>query len=224
MGTNIIGIAAVVILFVGIFILYFYLEKKRREALRALARQLGFNFTPYDTFGLPAMFSHLSLFNVGHSRRAKNIIYGEREGASVFIFEYYYVTGSGKNRHTHSFTVCCVNMGMNFPYLWIRREHFFDKLTSLVGFDDIDFESHEFSKQFYVKSESKKFAYEVINQKTMEFLLSASAKPYVEIYRHTASAYFKGRERPATFRYLYEFIFGLLDCIPDFVLDKYGYG
>jgi len=243
--------------FVCVIILHLYLkskeemERRRRVALMVLADHLGFDFTPYDRFRLPAMFSHLSIFSTAFSTSqsrwvknidywTKNIVYGEREGASVYIFEcgygpvktvtdgemVFHVGGYTKKKRRQSyssFTVCCVRTAMDFPYLWIGRERFFDKLASFMGFDDIDFESNEFSKQFYVKSESKKFAYEVINQKTMEFLLSSPAKPYVEIYRHSAVAYFVGREPPASPRYLYlyEFIFRLLDCIPDFVLEKY---
>jgi hypothetical protein len=56
----------------------------------------------------------------------------------------------------------------------------FDKIAGAVGFDDIDFESAEFSKRFHVKSPDKKFAYDVIHPRTMEFLLS-SGGPSLEI-------------------------------------------
>ncbi|MCX7702808.1 MAG: hypothetical protein N2234_01720 [Planctomycetota bacterium] len=203
-------------------ILYFFYEYKRKKKIMELASSLGFNFTPHDIFALPVRFSHISLFKEGHSRRAKNIIYGTREGASVFIFEYFYTTGSGKNQKTHSFTVCSAETETDFPYLWIRKERFFDRLASLVGFDDIDFESNEFSKQFYVKSDSKKFAYEVVNQKTMQFLLEAPTKPFLEMFHNATVAYLKGRENASVFLYLYNFVFGFLSCIPDFVLEKYS--
>jgi len=250
-------IGVVVFGFVCGLILHLYLkgkeerERRRRIALMILADHLGFDFSPYDRFGLPAIFSHLSIFNTAFDANrprwaknldywAKNIIYGEREGASVYIFECGYgpvktvmgeeglfhvggYTKRSRRQPYSSFTVCCVRTAMDFPYLWIGRERLLHKLASFMGFDDIDFESHEFSKQFYVKSESKKFAYEVINSRTMDFLLSSPVKPYVEIYHHSAVAYFAGTEPPASPRYLYlyRFIFGLLDCIPDFVLEKY---
>jgi len=55
--------------------------------------------------------------------------------------------------------------------LKVRPENFFDKLAGAVGFDDIDFESDEFSKKFHVKARDKKFAYAVITQEMMAFLL-----------------------------------------------------
>ena len=48
------------------------------------------------------------------------------------------------------------------------------------GFDDIDFESAEFSKRFYVKSPDKRFAYDVVHPRMMEFLLDRKA-PCVDI-------------------------------------------
>ncbi|MFC1794029.1 hypothetical protein ACFL3Q_10640, partial [Planctomycetota bacterium] len=41
-----------------------------------------------------------------------------------------------------------------------------------VGYDDIDFESHEFSRKFCVRSKNKKFAYDVCNARMIDFLLS----------------------------------------------------
>ena len=40
----------------------------------------------------------------------------------------------------------------------VRPEHVFDRLASFLGFDDIDFESVEFSKRFMVKFADRKFA------------------------------------------------------------------
>ena len=40
-----------------------------------------------------------------------------------------------------------------------------------MGFDDIDFESHEFSKKFVVRSKDKKFAYDFCNAQMIDYLL-----------------------------------------------------
>jgi hypothetical protein len=66
------------------------------------------------------------------------------------------------------------------PTLFIRREGIFDALSRAFGFDDIDFESVEFSKRFYVKSSDKRFAYDVIHPPVMEYLL-ASQPPTIDI-------------------------------------------
>ena len=48
-----------------------------------------------------------------------------------------------------------------------------DKITEFAGFNDIDFESAEFSRKFYVKSPDKRWAYDVIHPRMMEFLLAS---------------------------------------------------
>ena len=47
-----------------------------------------------------------------------------------------------------------------------------DKVSEFVGFDDIDFESAEFSRKFYVKSHDKRWAYDIIHPLMMEYLLA----------------------------------------------------
>ena len=45
----------------------------------------------------------------------------------------------------------------------------------MLGYDDIDFESIEFSKAFTVRSTDKKFAYDICHTRMMEYLLSDPA-------------------------------------------------
>jgi hypothetical protein len=91
--------------------------------------------------------------------------------------DYHYVTTSrdkdGKTTtHTHHFSYLLVHLPFQqTPGLFIRPEGFFDKIKRAMGFDDIDFESAEFSKRFYVTSTDKRFAYDVIHPAMMEFLL-----------------------------------------------------
>jgi hypothetical protein len=61
----------------------------------------------------------------------------------------------------------------------IRPEGIFDKMKAAFGWDDIDFESAEFSKRFHVSARDRRWAYDVITPRTMEFLL---AHPNRELY------------------------------------------
>lgn len=57
--------------------------------------------------------------------------------------------------------------------LLVRAESVLDKLAEVVGFDDIDFESGEFSRRFHVQAEDRRWAFDVLHQATMEFLLAS---------------------------------------------------
>ncbi len=167
-------------------ILYFsYLgAQKRREALAALAGRLGLTFDPGDNRALHRRFRH-SAFQKGRSRRGYNALYGTMTlaGRPVYVHmgDYSYVTGSGKSRQTHRISYATFQLPfVGTPDLLIRKEGIGDKLVGGLGFDDIDFESEEFSRAFWVKSGDKRFAYDVIHPRMMRFLLQGPT-PRIEI-------------------------------------------
>ena len=55
-----------------------------------------------------------------------------------------------------------------------------DKIAGALGFHDINFESSEFSRKFHIKCADKKFAYDVIHPRMMEFLLAAAQRGDIE--------------------------------------------
>jgi hypothetical protein len=90
------------------------------------------------------------------------------------LFDYHYQVNSGKNTHHYNFSFFILGLPGSFPELVIDKEGFFSKVAQALGYDDIDFESHEFSRKFRVRSPNKKFAYDVCNGKMIEYLLSNS--------------------------------------------------
>ena len=147
--------------------------RKRREGLFELAQRLNLNFDAGKDEEIPERFGFLKQFDEGHDRYAANVISGNYQQNEILAFDYHYTTGSGKNRQDHnlSFFILVVR-GSHFPQLTIRREGFFDRVAETLGFQDIKFESAEFSKAFCVRSPDKKFAYDVCNAKMMEYLLA----------------------------------------------------
>jgi len=162
-----------VILGAGIIWLILYLEKIRRQKLAKAARELGFTYYPKSNYDFHDRFGGFELFQRGGSRRSYDLIEGRKDGADVKLFEYSYVTGSGKNRTTHRRVVCLLSLerGCGFPHTIIRPESIFDKVASAIGFNDIDFESIEFSRKYYVKGEDRRFAYDLVHPRMMEYLL-----------------------------------------------------
>jgi hypothetical protein len=147
-------------------------EARRRE-LAACARERGWSFAPERDRDMDDRYSGFSCLKRGHSRYAHNVMKGERDGLPVTAFDYHYVTGHGKNRQTHRFSALIVRSPLPLRPLFIRPENFFDKLTEFVGLDDIDFESAEFSRKFYVKAQDRRWAYDVIHPRMMEYLMQA---------------------------------------------------
>ncbi|MHC4768301.1 MAG: hypothetical protein ACYTEI_06280 [Planctomycetota bacterium] len=158
-------------------------EKKRREALAAMAARLGWRFDPRRDRDHDDEYAHFEIFRRGHSRAAFNTLTGEAEiggrrfPAKAGDFMYKITTSTGKSTHTKTYRFSYLILHLPYagvPDLLIRREGVLDKIAGAFGFDDIDFESAEFSRRFCVKSPDKRFAYDVVDPRMIEFLLAGN--------------------------------------------------
>ncbi|MBD3222468.1 hypothetical protein GF314_14630, partial [bacterium] len=152
-------------------------DRKRRRLLRAWARARGFTLVEGSWFGgsrdgWERDYPSLQLLERGHSRRTALHLEGEVGGRPVRCLDYRYTTGGGKNRRTHRYGVVVLELGQPVIPLRIRPEHVFDRVGEFLGIDDIDFESSEFSRRYHVSSSDRKWAYDVIHQETMDYLLT----------------------------------------------------
>lgn len=153
--------------------------KARREALAALAAELGVHFDPDSRSNRATAYNAFDLFDRGHGRRLYNTLEGHVDLGGhrlyVRIGDYLYKTtsGSGKNRrtHTHHHSYLLLDLPQDTPDIQIRPEHFFDRMASAIGFNDLDFESVEFSDAFHVKASDERFAYDLFHPRMMELLL-----------------------------------------------------
>jgi LemA protein len=134
--------------------------RKRREGLFELAQRLNLDFDAGRDCKIPERFNFFKQFTQGSDRYAANVLSGNYQQNEILAFDYHYTTSSGKNRQDHnlSFFILIMQGGL-FPQLTIRPEGFFDRVAETLGFQDIKFESAEFSKAFCVRSPDKKFAY-----------------------------------------------------------------
>ncbi len=150
--------------------------RKRLEGLFELAQRLGLNFSAAEDYGLADRYHFLKQLAQGENRYARNVLSGTYQQNQVLAFDFHYETytqsKSGRQTHHHWFSFFILTLPAFFPDLTIRRENFFTKVAEVFGYQDIKFESAEFSKTFNVRSQDKKFAYDVCNAKMMEYLLA----------------------------------------------------
>ncbi len=201
----------------------FYASAKRRKELHAWAVSRNLQFRPGKDRGLDSRYPEFKCLRQGHSRYAYNIMEGQLAGVEIVAFDYHYTTGSGKNRSDHHFSALIARSPIPLKPLYIRRERIFDKVTEFFGYDDIDFESAEFSRKFYVRSPDKKWAYDVIHQRMMEYLLSA---PEFSLQFDTMNvlAWRSRRFDPVDFDAASSLISGLLDRLPEYVVKQQTQG
>lgn len=183
---------------IGVIAYFGHLQaKKRREAFQRIAAELGFIFYPQKDSGFAKRYGFLDHMDDGHRRYAFNRMSGKIDGQGVHVFDYHYETystdskGRRSTRH-HYFSIFTLDLPARFPELNIEREGFFSKIGQAMGFDDIDFESLEFSKRYKVKSRDKKFAYDFCNAQMIDFLMRQQDL-IIEVDGNTLALTFKGK-------------------------------
>ena len=222
-------ITVIVILAVVMTVFSYRARKKRREALKMLADQLGWSFDPSSDRHLDREFRQFKIFQQGHSRSAYNTLRGLMEikgltcrcKAGDYLYKVTSSNGKSQQTTTYTFSYLIVDHPFhNLPHLVIRPEHMFDKLASAFGFDDIDFESAEFSKRFFIKCKDKQFAYNVIDQRMMDFLLADTPGMFDLESEDCCLSDGKSTWTPEQFRLKINWMIQFFDHWPDFVVEE----
>src|SRR5688572_27280510 len=94
-----------ILLGIVVLILSVRAERKRTEAFRKAAEEMGFEFAADPGEGVLGRYPGFHLFSQGRRPDVRNLLRGRAGGLEVSIFDYSYVTGSGKSRHTWRQTV-----------------------------------------------------------------------------------------------------------------------
>ena len=238
-----------VLIVAGLAIAYFVWRQQqaRREAMAALAHELGWVFLAdgvrhddADFFsklmGLissgesGAAYRGFAVFSQGRDRRAYNTMQGtimltvaggEQRPCEALAGDFRYTTGSGKNQSTHHFSYLIVELpGGPVPETIIRPEGVFDQIAGFMGFDDIDFESAEFSKAFHVKGADKRFAYDLCDPRMMELLLMSRPRTIEMDRYHFCMADGRGRWSVDQFRHHIGWTVAFFDRWPRHLVDR----
>jgi hypothetical protein len=193
--------------------------KKRREALSGLANEMGLRFDPAKDRSFDDQYRCFDALRWGDNRYAYNILRGQFEGRNIVGFDYHYETSSrdsdgDRKTSSHRFSAVIFQSTLPLDGLTIRSEGLFDRMKTLLGFDDIDFESAEFSKRFHVKCRDRQLAYDVIQPETMEFML---AMPRFTLHFESGLVMVMRKQTFETsdFRAAIHLVDGILDRIPE---------
>jgi hypothetical protein len=131
---------AVILLGAALLIgLGYYSRWRRRTALEQLALAIGLPLLPEGPDAAFLESTGLEIFRAGRSRSAANQLQLSTSAGELKIFDYSYITGSGKNRSTHHFTlalIACANCQV--PDFDLKPETFLYKIGEAIGFKDID--------------------------------------------------------------------------------------
>lgn len=126
-------------------VVVYKLEERRKERLRQAARALGLTPTNDSLETLPEGLLALPVFDVGSGHAVSGVFWGPDR--DFFIAELTYSVGSGKSRTTLTQSVAAFHLrGRAIPPFSAAPETLMDKLSALIGGQDIDFDDDpEFS-------------------------------------------------------------------------------
>ncbi|MEM8783956.1 MAG: hypothetical protein AAGE65_14020 [Planctomycetota bacterium] len=207
--------------------------KKRREALGAWAASLGLAFRHEQDPTYDEQFEFAAL-RQGRNRYGFNRAEGVYDGRQVWGFDYHYETEStrtvtdskGRTRtekttHHHYFSAVIVRSDVPLQKLLIRPEGFGDKLKAFFGSNDLDFESGEFSRRYHVSADQRRYAYDVLHARAIEFLLGRP-KCTIEFDEtdHVLILRGVGRLPPDGFQESLETVGTLLDSMPEYLKQQ----
>lgn len=197
-------------------------ERRRREALAALAAERGWRLIEGKDRDFAQRFPEFECLRRGSSRHAQRSLVGASQGRDLVAFDYHYETQSadGKSTTTHLFSGLILAAGLRLGPLSLRCEGFTDRISAFFGLGDIDFELAEFNRAFHVRSPDRRFATDVLQPATLEFLL-ASPRFRIEFGPHRILVWREKRFEPAEFLDALALAEGILERLPpSFVLER----
>jgi hypothetical protein len=214
-------IIAIIAVLIGLAIYSHHLAKKRQEAMLRCAQALGLEFYPSNDHSFDERYPFIAKLCQGNNRYAFNILSGVYRGSHVQVFDYHYETQSRDSKgrtttHHHYFSFFILLLDYRLPELLISREGWVSKFVQFLGFDDIDFESAEFSQKFLVKSPNKKFAYDICHSQMIEYLL-ANSDLNIEIEHNCYTLFFGSQLEPELIQKNLDRLIVLRDLIPEYV-------
>jgi hypothetical protein len=146
-------------------------EKERTRVLQLAAAQLGWSFSARAPWNMIPSLEQFALFQQGHGKEIKNFMYGEASGVKAAVFDYFYVTGYGKNRQTHVQSVVYLEPSyLSIPYFSLRPENLMLKIFTAFGYQDIDFgQRPTFSKQYILRGQDEPAIRRTFNDGLLSF-------------------------------------------------------
>lgn len=200
-------------------------ERRRRDALASAAARLRMSFSPDRDHTLAKQFQWLDALAHGTNRYAQNVMAGVWRDHPATAFDYHYqvTTSNGKTSQTthHHLAVFALTLPCPFPEIRIVPEDFGSRIAQALGWEDIDFESAEFSNAYVVRSKDRKFAYDVCHPRMMEFLLT-HRDLRIEIEGNTLATWSPGRLRPDSVEFALDRIASVRGLLPAYLFSESG--
>jgi hypothetical protein len=146
----------------------------------------------------------------------------------MVAFDYSYETSSTDSKGhrsttTHRYSVCALALPAPLPGLELSPESVLTRFAGAIGFGDVELESEDFNRHYRVSARNPKFAYDVLNPRTMEALLARPAL-HLRLLDADAVCWESGRQEPAELLERLATLEVLVAGIPSYVWSDHSPG
>lgn len=221
------GFSPMILIIVGVIvglaalIWSWYQEQERLKKLERWCAARKLQYSGLSDSHVDEAYRGIHLFEQGFDRYGIHFATGAFHDFKTSSFDYHYkvVVQAGKRRRTQSYwhTVAVIESNVALETLDIRAENILDKVAQLAGFDDINFESAEFSRRFHVKAPNRKWAYDVLHARAMEFLLSHKITPSIHFTAGLVFVWMKGKQSAEVRDQILRIGSGLIKQLPNYI-------
>jgi hypothetical protein len=194
-------------------------DHKRAQALKQFAAANRWTFLPDEKYDMKYFFPKVALFCKGNTQETSNVIKGTYSGCSVTMCDYEYTTHTGKSTHTHYYSCYMLHLPVSFGWLNVAPEGLFSKIAQAFGYDDIDFESAEFSRRYCVRAQDRKEAYALITPQMIDYLM-ATPGLYFSIQGKRLLVTTEGKLQSWEIQQQLNFLLGIAARIPGYLLTQ----
>jgi hypothetical protein len=175
MPEELIALLMYVILLAGMLAIHLLYRKTKPLTGHDVAQKLGIKFSPEKTRDIQPGLAFINRLQYGKRHYALNVFSGRYKKQKVLVFDFRYeietITGRGGTTIEDPYCFYTLELPRCLPEVTIYKEGMFSKVIQAAGDNDIDFESHEFSRKFRVRSPDPRFAYDFCNVRMNEYLL-----------------------------------------------------
>lgn len=187
------------------------------------AQILDLTFHAEKTHAIQPALNFINRLQYGKKHFASNVFTGTFKGYEIMAFDFRYevevMCGKSNTVVEEPYCFYVLYLPRTFDQeVTIYKEGLLSKIKQWTGGKDIDFESHEFSRKFRVRSPSVKFAYDICNARMIEYLLK-NTDLSVEIDKNVLCISF---ESPLRFEDVNKNLLRLVairERIPDYLFD-----
>lgn len=172
---------------------------------------------------LPVGLEALEILGRGFERGFDGMVSGTRNGVPVHVGDYWYCDNDNNHGGLFGpsyarFSVVFAELGLELPEIRIDGETAIDRAADKVVSTDIDFESEVFNRRYRVHGADREYAYELLDARMIDLLLSTPGPQSYEVGGRWVAAYCR-RLPVQDFPILLDAAVGFVEHVPRLVRE-----